>query len=290
MIKKRDLDTHLLEDIESADHPSQFELGEDYAVLILRLPEVGEEGLDVVSHAFVIQNDECFRFDRTLKELSATGTLDDLHDFLDQKTDWLLKAIQQYHYEIENLEESLYDGNPPEDFMQRWLTFKKDVSLVHRLMFHATLAFELFVRYEKRREHFSKLAFADLMEHMERIRNLAKSAMEKLDNLYDFYRAKVDERMNRNMYWLTIISAIFLPLTLVTGFFGMNTGGLPYTDDPQGTTKVVLVSLVLEALFLVSFFIINSRRTEKFKFRLRFKKGDRQHRSSPPPLSRKDTV
>jgi len=31
-----------------------------------------------------------------------------------------------------------------------------------------------------------------------------------------------------------------MPLTLVTGFFGMNTGGLMWTDDPSGTYKVTL--------------------------------------------------
>ncbi len=269
-LKKSHLESQILEDIETADHPSQFELGSDYAVLILRLPEVGEEGLSIVSHAFVVKEGACYRFDRNLKELARTGSLKDLHDYLDEKTDRLLKAIQRYHYEIENLEESLYDGSLPKDFMQRWITYKKDVSLIHRLMFHATLAFELFIRYQKKHADFDQLEYADLMEHMGRIRDLSKSAMEKLDNLYDFYRAKVDERMNRNMYWLTIISAIFLPLTLVTGFFGMNTGGLPYTDDPHGTLKVVILSLVLEALFLIPFFIMNSQKTKKFK--LRFKR------------------
>jgi magnesium transporter len=75
--------------------------------------------------------------------------------------------------------------------------------------------------------------------------------------------------MNRNMYWLTIISAIFLPLTLVTGFFGMNTGGLPYTDDPHGTLKVAALSIVLELLFLVPFFLMNMQKTKKFRFRFK---------------------
>jgi len=266
-MKKEELDALLLEDIETADHPSEFELGEDYAVLILRLPEMTDEGLQIVSHAFVIKEGHCYRFDRSLKRLETTGSLERLHDFLDARTDRLLKEMQRYHFEIERLEESLYDGTLPGDFMQKWLAYKKDVSLIHRLMFHATLAFELFIRYHKKREDFRELAYADLMEHMGRIRDLAKSAMEKLDNLYDFYRAKVDERMNRNMYWLTIISAIFLPLTLVTGFFGMNTGGLPYTDDPLGTVKVAVLSLVLELLFLIPFFVMNMRKTEKFRLR-----------------------
>ncbi|HGZ69857.1 MAG TPA: hypothetical protein ENK74_00475 [Nitratifractor sp.] len=66
---------------------------------------------------------------------------------------------------------------------------------------------------------------------------MAKAAIEKLDYLYDFYCAKVDEKMNRNVYYLTLLSGIFLPLTLATGFFGMNTSGLPYTNDPSGTLE-----------------------------------------------------
>ncbi|WP_201352136.1 CorA family divalent cation transporter [Hydrogenimonas urashimensis] len=264
------IDALLLEDIENASHPSHFEMGEDYAVLILRLPEMTERGLDIVSYAFVVENGLCYRFDRKAKRLETSGTLEDMYEFLDTKTERLIKDMQRYHFEIEQLEETLYDGSLPKDFMARWIAYKKDVSLIHRLMFHASLAFELFVRYHKKQEGFQALAFADLMEHMGRIRDLAKAAMDKLDNLYDFYRAKVDERMNRNMYWLTIISAIFLPLTLVTGFFGMNTGGLPYTDDPHGTVKVVIISLLLEVLFLIPFILMNMQKTRKF--RLRFKK------------------
>ncbi|WP_353661556.1 CorA family divalent cation transporter [Hydrogenimonas sp. SS33] len=264
------IDALLQEDIENATHPSHFELGDDYAVLILRLPETTEEGLAVISYAFVVEKGACYRFNREVKKLEASGSLEEMYRFLDEKMERLIKDMQRYHFEIEQLEESLYDGSLPKDFMSRWIAYKKDVSLIHRLMFHASLAFELFVRYHKKQEGFQTLAFADLMEHMGRIRDLAKAAMDKLDNLYDFYRAKVDERMNRNMYWLTIISAIFLPLTLVTGFFGMNTGGLPYTDDPHGTVKVVVLSLVLELLFLVPFILMNMEKTRKF--RLRFKK------------------
>ncbi|WP_300368512.1 CorA family divalent cation transporter [Hydrogenimonas sp.] len=261
------IDALLLEDIENASHPSEFELGDGYAVLILRLPEMTAEGLQIISYAFVVEGDACYRFNRNAKKLEASGTLEDMHAFLDEKTESLIKDMQRYHYDIEMLEESLYEGSLPAAFMQRWLAYKKDVSLIHRLMFHATLAFELFLRHHRKREGFRELAYTDLLEHMERIRDLAKAAIEKLDNLYDFYRAKVDERMNRNMYLLTVISAIFLPLTLVTGFFGMNTGGLPYTDDPAGTVKVVALSLFLELLFLVPFFMINTRKIEKFRIK-----------------------
>ncbi len=261
------IEQRLLEDIQSAVHPSEFQTGDGYGVLILRLPEMGEEGLGVVSYAFVVKEGEGYRFDRQKGVLVPLGSLGDLHAFLDEKTDELLKQIQRYYTAVDQLEETLYEAVTPGDFMARWLAYKKDVSLIHRLMFHAGLAFDLFVRRYRKEKGFDTLDYADLAEHMGRIRDLAKAAMEKLDNLYDFYRAKVDERMNRNMYWLTVISAIFLPLTLVTGFFGMNTGGLPYTDDPTGTWRVVWLSLALEALFLLPFLWLNLKKTKKFRIK-----------------------
>jgi len=56
--------------------------------------------------------------------------------------------------------------------------------------------------------------------------------------------------MNNVMFILTILSAIFMPLTLVTGFFGMNTGGLPFVDDSDGTLKVVVITAIFEIPFI----------------------------------------
>ena len=267
MITLEEIDTLILEDIENPNHPSEFIAQERYSVLILRLPEVVSEGVDIASLAFVISKGSVCIYDRNRSSLEYMGKLEELVHFLDSRIDRLIKDVQIYHYDIEMLEESLYEERVSDLFMQEWLRYKKDVSLIHRVMFHTTLAFELFVNHYKKREEFDLLAFADILEHMVRIRDLSKSAMEKLDNLYDFYRAKVDERMNKNVYYLTIISGIFLPLTLITGFFGMNTGGLPYVDDPNGTLKAVVISLLLEALMIVPFFVMNFQKMKRFKRR-----------------------
>ena len=125
-------------------------------------------------------------------------------------------------------------------------------------MFHASIVVELFISHLKKQNiEYDKNAFEDLHEEINRVRDLAKACVEKLDYLYDFYRAKVDEKMNRNVYYLTLLSGIFLPLTLATGFFGMNTGGLPWADDPLGTWKVVAISVILEIIFFLPFILQN---------------------------------
>lgn len=57
----------------------------------------------------------------------------------------------------------------------------------------------------------------------------------------------LNEATNRNLYVLSIITAIFLPITLVTGIFGMNVGGLPWLEHPHGFLWV-MTAMALTAL------------------------------------------
>jgi magnesium transporter len=253
------INRYLLEDIEYSEHPSNFEVADGYSVLILRLPEFLEKKLVATSYAFVIEDDKVFIYDRKSKELKELGNIDDMIEFLDTKIEKLIKDIQLYHVKCDSLEEELFEKNLKSNFMEQWLLYKKEISLVQRLTFHASIAYELFVNFQKKQTSKIEHSYTDLLEHIKRVERLSKSALEKLDNLYSFYRAKVDEKMNKNMYILTIISGIFLPLTLITGFFGMNTGGLPYTQDSDGTFKVVILSILIEIAFLAPFLLFNKR-------------------------------
>ena len=61
------------------------------------------------------------------------------------------------------------------------------------------------------------------------------------------------EEMNRNMMLLSVVAAIFLPLGLISGMFGINVGGMPWTETPLGfwyvTIIVIAIALGLLALF-----------------------------------------
>ena len=262
------LNTYLLEDLCNPTHPSDFFTAEPYDMLVLRLPEPSQNTLQISSYAFLFHGTEVYIYDRDKKRLNPFEDTQTWINFVDAKIDELIKAIQHYHLNIETLEERLYNGEEKNDFMHEWLQNKKEVSLIHRLMFHASLAFDRFIvryRHTDNIEEKHGYALNDLAEHMHRIRDLAQAASEKLDNLYDFYRAKVDEKMNKNVYYLTLLSGIFLPLTLITGFFGMNTGGLPWADDPHGTLKSVILATLLEILFFLPFFYLNKRNNYRKK-------------------------
>ncbi|MNG23257.1 Zinc transport protein ZntB [compost metagenome] len=54
--------------------------------------------------------------------------------------------------------------------------------------------------------------------------------------------ANINEQTNRTLFTLTVVTVLALPINIIAGFFGMNVGGIPLADDPQGFW--VLVALV----------------------------------------------
>lgn len=83
------------------------------------------------------------------------------------------------------------------------------------------------------------------VEELEGLRDRAGLAQEELAN-------QLAERMNRNMYVLTIVAGIFLPLGLLTGLLGINVGGIPGTENPLAFAFVcalLVALLVVEVMF-----------------------------------------
>ena len=250
---KFDLNKYILEDIENKDQPSEFVETKDYSVLVLRLPYIKDEIVDVVSDAFLIKEEKIYKYDRKKREFEEFS-FDKLHQFLDLRVDKILAKLSKLHTEVAKIEDSLYDGNYSK--IDNYIVLKKDLGIIERIMSHTELAFERFVRRFK--DNLDEFAFNDLKEHISRVIRFSKSADEKLDYLHSFYRGEVDRRMNKVMFVLTILSAIFMPLTLVTGFFGMNTGGLPFVGDAFGTWKVVGLSIIFEIPFVIYIYKIAS--------------------------------
>jgi len=61
------------------------------------------------------------------------------------------------------------------------------------------------------------------------------------------------QQQNTRMYVLSVVAAIFLPLTFVTGLLGMNVGGLPGVDSPRGFFIALVVMVVTSAAMLIYF-------------------------------------
>ena len=83
------------------------------------------------------------------------------------------------------------------------------------------------------------------VEDLDAIRERSQIVKDELSNL-------LSDKINKNMYILSVIAAIFLPLGFLTGLFGVNVGGIPVSDNPNGfyILSGALVFLVILQVFL----------------------------------------
>jgi zinc transporter len=87
----------------------------------------------------------------------------------------------------------------------------------------------------------------DLREAVDRFSSVAEdlgAAEDRAKVLQDELTAKLAEEGNRNLFRLSIVTLIFLPMTLVTGIFGMNVAGLPGTHDGHSFFWVMMLMIV----------------------------------------------
>jgi zinc transporter len=84
------------------------------------------------------------------------------------------------------------------------------------------------------------------VEDLDAARERAAVTQEELGN-------RLSEQLNSRMYVLSVVAAIFLPLGFLTGLFGINVGGIPMAENPQGFIDIVLMLLLITGLQVVLF-------------------------------------
>jgi magnesium transporter len=107
---------------------------------------------------------------------------------------------------------------------------------------------------EKRREReMLRLRSRDALEHVERVLGHVRRLGQSAETAVQMHFSALGHRTNDIMRTLTTLTAIFLPLNLITGFFGMNFDALPLIHSETGFwTAFVLMLLV--GIGLVAFF------------------------------------
>lgn len=78
-------------------------------------------------------------------------------------------------------------------------------------------------------------------------------ARERLVVMQEEFLAQQAQEQNSRMYVLSVVAAIFLPLTFVTGLLGMNVGGLPGLESPYGFVGSIIIMVAAAAALLLFF-------------------------------------
>ncbi|MDD2697173.1 MAG: CorA family divalent cation transporter [Arcobacteraceae bacterium] len=245
-----------LEDIKNENHPSAFFEAKEYKVLILRYFEEKENNLNVFSLSFLINEKYDFFYfnkeDGSIKKFSLKEFYIFVDDMIDNGTKYLNHLVKK----TEDLEESIFENT---DTMKHWFELKKQITRIERILIHILKIEEQFYDSIKiiKEDVNLKTGFEDIDEHLNRSLRISQANNLKLDHIYNIRNALMNEKTNSVMYILTVISAIFLPLNLLVGFFGMNTDGLYFSGNPNGT--IIVTTILGTTILLMSLLFMKKR-------------------------------
>jgi magnesium/cobalt transport protein CorA len=274
----RDIDDHIpfiqgvLHKEHQADlcnniHPPLFESTDQYEILIVR--SVDDRFLSTKpqtrSIAFILFENTVItvhdRDDDTLsgqykrwiekKQRYPRDVLDLLHALLDMIGDAYLSLREPLNVNISDWQRKLLDPNDP---FNDWQVLIQAKSSLRWLNINLELQRDILqrwrdeTRYDLSQSHM--IQFNDLDSHLGRIERLSDSIRSDIDSLTNVYFASTGQKTNTIVQFLAVISAVFLPLNLIAGLFGMNFEHLPFLHSPWSPPLVVILMLAQTALLL----------------------------------------
>ena len=98
-----------------------------------------------------------------------------------------------------------------------------------------------------------RIYFRDVYDHTVRAMDMVETYRDLLTGGLDIYLTQMANRTNDIVKALTILATLMLPLTLITGYFGMNFDYIPFIKDHYGIWYVTIVLVIISLGMLVWF-------------------------------------
>ncbi|WP_195571996.1 magnesium/cobalt transporter CorA [Paenibacillus sp. 1001270B_150601_E10] len=95
--------------------------------------------------------------------------------------------------------------------------------------------------------------FQDIYENAVKVSETFETFRDLMSNLRESYQSSIANRANEIMRIFTAVTTIFMPLTFITGFYGMNFDSIPFLHDKHGSLYASGFMLVL-GLFMLYWF------------------------------------
>ena len=176
-----------------------------------------------------------------------------LYDFLDQIVKDDLRLMERYEDELDQMEKLIMDGE--EDLQSGRLNEIR--SDIRYLRIHYEQLMDLAQEFEENENNFFKPEnlryFSTFINRASRLHDTSTSLRDYTMQIRDLYKAHLDVKQNRIMTVLTVVTTIFMPLTLIVGWYGMNFRYMPELNWEWSYPVVVVLSVLIVVVSLIFF-------------------------------------
>jgi magnesium transporter len=164
-----------------------------------------------------------------------------------------LPVLESIEDQLDDTEEEIFTDAKPE-LLRHILALKRTVLRLKKTVFPQREVINHLARNEYEFVQTRTQAyFRDVYDHLYRMAEMTESFRDMSTAMVEAYLSTVSNRMNEIMKVLTTITTIFMPLTVITGIYGMNFKHMPELEWRFGYFFVIGIMVVV-VLSLLSYF------------------------------------
>lgn len=180
---------------------------------------------------------------------SPSGLFEQIIEYIiDDITDSVVRLVEETDsVEDHILLDRLHDGP------QRVGAIRRTAVRLHRQLSGLHVLFRRFAETQSGRSapDAVRATASRLLQRVDTLHHDVQSVQDRARLLQDEIAARSANRTNRQLYVLSILTALFLPATFITGLFGINVKGLPWVESDAGAVYVTLACLFAAMLTLI---------------------------------------
>jgi magnesium transporter len=170
---------------------------------------------------------------------------------IDRVVDNYYLILESIAGEIEETEDKLVN---PEDIrsFKKILSVKRKLIEMRKEIFPLQNAVGYLINNDTGLIENSTLPFLkDIQDHVTQVTEIYNSLYETIPLLLDLYNSNLSNRLNSVMKTLTVVATIFIPLTFIVGFYGMNFKYMPEIYWKWSYPVLVIIMIVISVFMVI---------------------------------------
>lgn len=253
-----------IEDIFSTQTRVKYEEFEEYTLVIFKaIKSVTDNSIETHNMSFILGEnflitvngesetiDSLSKNQKRVENLLKKGEDYILHNILDKEVDKYLRIKTKAGEELKKIEREFME-NQNRKILKK--IFSKELTFLELRQLSESIT-DLLIDLTKPADNYihNDLIpyFRDIYDHIFKTTEGYKSMLGRMNGMKTMYSSIITMRTNETIRSLTIIMALMMPLTIITGFYGMNVK-LPLQDSPFASEFILLMMIFFSAMMIV---------------------------------------
>ncbi len=190
--------------------------------------------------------------------------------------------LEDYNEQLEQIEHDVYEGKGAsmEGFI---MMARRDMNILGNYYLQMTAVGQMMQEADISTDQSGESAMISLfLSRSGALQTLVDTIKDNTDQIWSLYQTQQSDRQNKIGTLLTIISGVFLPLSFLTGWYGMNFQDMPLIKSHKGYLIVIVVAIVI---LLLEFWYIRKHRWLSLKEKPKSKKAQKRTQAAAQKLA-----